>query len=370
VKIGLNATCIGNRASGARQRFLGLYREVVRRMPEADFVIYTPADGNLSPWFAGLPNVCMTRTPIPSVGRVRKLIHGLHYWRPTLRAQGFDVFEVFNLPAIKAPTGRTLLTIHDIRELHPQAGMLARTVYAGYLNKALQLADHVITVSQAMKDEILDTFPGKAISVVHNGLAAENFQPPGAADLHSVRQKYALPQQFLLAVGHFEARKNYLRLIDAIAMLRDRGQACPLVIVGNDSGLRHQVTRRIEALGLDSSVIILSNLSDTELRCVYTLCSLFVFPSAYEGFGIPILEAMAAGRPMVLSNLPAFREITENRGVYFPPNNTELMADAIARVLSSGSESDRLVAYGAQRIHSFSYHRLSEQIAQLYRSLS
>jgi len=370
MKIGLNATCIGNRASGARQRFLGLYGEVVRRMPESEFVIYEPVDGNLGESFTGARNVTVKRTIIPSEGRVRKLASGWRYWRQHLRTERFDIFEMFNLPTIKAPTGRTLLTIHDIRGIHPEAGFIERGMYAVSLKNSLQLADHVIAVSQAMKDEILEAFPGTPISVVHNGLALETFQQATAAELQCVQQKYALPRQFVLAVGHFEARKNYLRLIDAMAMLRDRGLGCPLVIVGNDSGLRQQVTDRIHATKLDGAVILLRDLSDTDLRCIYQLCSLFVFPSMYEGFGIPILEAMAAARPMVLSNLPAFCEITENRGVYFAPGNVGLMADAIAQVLASSNDRERLVAYGRQRIQSFSYRQLSEQIAQLYRSLS
>jgi glycosyltransferase involved in cell wall biosynthesis len=370
VKIGLNATCIGNRASGARQRFLGLYGELVRRMPDSEFVIYEPVDGELAPYFSAAPNVSVQRTPIASAGRVRKLIGGLRFWRPTLRSAALDVFEMFHLPAIKAPTGHTLLTIHDIRGQHPQTRFIERSVHTHSLRHALRLTDHVITVSQAMKDEILEAFPGQAVSVVHNGLAAENLLQPTAQELQLARQKYALPRQFMLAVGHFEARKNYLRLIDAIALLRNRGQECPLVIVGNDSGMKNHVASRVQAARLDGSVTLLCDLSDIELRCLYQLCSLFVFPSTYEGFGIPILEAMAAGVPMVLSDIPAFCEITEHRGVYFPPDNVESMADAIATVLSSSSERERLIAYGAQRIHSFSYRQLSEQMAQLYRVVS
>jgi glycosyltransferase involved in cell wall biosynthesis len=370
VKIGLNATCIGERASGARQRFLGLYSEVARRLPESEFVIYAPVDADLAPQFADSPNVTVKRTPIPSAGRVRKLVAGLRYWRRELAAERYDVFELFHLPAIKAPCGRTVLTIHDIRGIHPGAGVVERSVYTASLQQSLRVADHVITVSQAMKDEILAAFPGKNISVVYNGLGAQSFQQPTAAELQRVRQQYALPGQFVLAVGHFEARKNYLRLIDAMALLRDRGQACPLVIVGNDSGFKQQVMRRIHEAHLDSSVTLLYDLSDAQLRCIYQLCSLFVFPSLYEGFGIPILEAMAAGRPMVLSALPAFREITENQSVYLPPDDTALMAAAIAHVLSSASDRERLMAYGAQRIQSFSYQRLSEQLARLYREIS
>ena len=113
-----------------------------------------------------------------------------------------------------------------------------------------------------------------------------------------------------------------MRLVEAMAQLRDRGRSCSLIIVGNDRGgkdrgEREAIEKRIDAMDLIGNVKILRNLNDFEVKCVYKLCNLFVFPSSYEGFGIPILEAMAAGCPMVLSDIPVFREITENRGIYF-----------------------------------------------------
>jgi glycosyltransferase involved in cell wall biosynthesis len=104
------------------------------------------------------------------------------------------------------------------------------------------------------------------------------------------------------------------------------------------------------------------------VRCAYAACGLFVFPSSYEGFGIPILEAMAAGRPMVLSGIDVFREITQQQGVYFPPDDVQAMAGAMAQVLSSTTEQVRVVAYGEKRIKDFSYRSLAEQVKVLYES--
>lgn len=230
-------------------------------------------------------------------------------------------------------------------------------------------ADHVITVSEAMRKEILDFYPDIPISVIYNGLHTREFDRVSESDLLTVRLKYALPEEFILAVGHFERRKNYLRLIDAIARLRDRGQSCALLIVGNDSGLGKTIQERIELAHLSGCVKLLSGLSDLEVRCMYKLCSLFIFPSAYEGFGIPILEAMAANRPMVLSDIPVFREITQGRSVYFPHDNVELMALAIENVLSSNSERARLVEYGNERVQAFSFQSLAAQVERLYRLL-
>lgn len=369
LKIGLNATCFNNRPSGARQRFAGIYGALIKRLPDSEFVVYEPTDCRVGAWFDGAPNVSVRRTPVPSAGRVRKLVRGLRYWGPALQGERFDVFEQFNLPIIKAPTGRTLLTIHDIRGLHPDSGALERTVFRSVAGRSLRSADHVVTVSGTMREEILGFYPDIPVSVIYNGLDAGAFDRVSASDQSTVRQKLGLPDEFILAVGHMEKRKNYLRLIEAIALLRDRGRPYFLLIVGNDSGERKALEERVESAKLAGQVKILSGLSDLEVRCVYKLCSLFVFPSAYEGFGIPILEAMAARCPMVLSDIPVFREITQDRGTYFAHDDVESMASAIDNTLSSSTECVRLVEYGNTRVQAFSFQSLAGQVDGLYRCI-
>ena len=369
MKIGLNATCLNDRPSGAKQRFVGIYGELVKRLPDAEFVIYEPADCKVGAWFNGAPNVSVRRTPLLSEGRFKKFFSGLNYWRSTLPREKFDLFECFNQPLVKAPTGRTLLTIHDVRRIHPDWGTLERTVYRMALERDLKAADHVVTVSESMKEEILGFFPGVSISVIYNGLDTLDFNAVTETALQAFGDKYSLPEKFILAIGHLERRKNYTRLIDAIALLRDRGHSYSLLIVGNDSGERKMLQERIDSANLSDKVKFLSGLSDLEVRCAYKLCGLFVFPSSYEGFGIPILEAMASERPMVLSNIPVFREITQQRSVYFDHDDIEGMALAIKEVLSSSNERARLVEYGKKRVQSFTFQRLAGQLEVLYKTL-
>jgi len=369
LKIGLNATCFNDRPSGAKQRFVGIYGELVKRLPDTEFVIYEPVDCQVSAWFDGAPNVSARITPLPSQGRVRKFFGGLKYWDSALALDRFDIFEGLSLPLVKSATGKILLTIHDIRQLQQEYGALERAVYKAFLSRALRVADHVITVSEAMKEEILNFYPSTRISVIYNGLDAGVFDQVSESDMLAVRRKFDLSAEFIMAVGHFEKRKNYLTLIDAVERLRDRGSSCNLLIVGNDSGGKQEIQERIESAKLSGSVKLLSALTDLEVRCLYKLCRLFVFPSAYEGFGIPILEAMAAGCPMVLSDIPVFREITQDRGIYFPPQDVESLACEMERVLSSESECARLVEYGNNRVKDFSFKSLAAQMECLYKSV-
>lgn len=370
MKVGLNATCLNDRPSGAKQRFVGIYRELVALSPEVEFVVYEPSDCDVARWFQGAPNVTARKTPVPSEGRAQKALRGLGFWRAELASQKFDIFEGFNLPLVVAPGARNLLTIHDLRGLRPEAGPLERLMFRLVLDSALKHAAHVLTVSEAMKKALQDVDPGARISVVYNGLSDANTAPVSAADIAAFKFRFAIDEGYVLAVGHIEARKNYPRLVDAMASLEARGLRRSLVIIGNDSGERIEVEKRIQANGLVGKVHLLSGLSDLEVRCAYALCGLFVFPSSYEGFGIPILEAMAAGRPMVLSNIDVFREITEQQGVYFSPADCDGMADAMEQVLASPAEQERIIAYGNGRISDFAHGHLARQMKVLYQSLT
>ncbi len=368
MRVGLNATCLNDRPSGARQRFVGIYGELVALAPDVEFVVFEPSDCDVASWFGGAANVTARKTPIPSEGRARKFLNGLGYWRSALARERLDIFEGFNLPLVTAAGARNILTIHDLRGLTPGAGFADRWLFRPVLQQALRAADHVVTVSEAMKRALLAVDPSISVSVIYNGLNQASQAPMSPRDLAAFQARFGLGEGYVLAVGHLEARKNYPRLVDAMAALHSRGLTPSLVIIGNDSGEREAVESRIRAAGLEGRVHLLSGLSDQEVRCAYAACGLFVFPSTYEGFGIPILEAMAAGRPMVLSEIDVFREITQQQGVYFPPTNVDAMADAMAQVLSNSTEQDRIVGYGATRINDFSYRSLAEQVKVLYES--
>jgi Glycosyltransferase len=370
VRVGLNATCLNDRPSGAKQRFFGIYGALFRRLPQVEFLIYEPRDCRVTEWFVGLANVVARSTPVPSQGRLGKLAAGWGYWRQAFADDSFDVFESMHLPMMRPKRGATVLTIHDVRGLSDDNGRVNRALFSTVLRQALSRADHVVTVSQAMREEILDFYAHTPVSVVYNGLDVAPFAEVTSADVDAMLTRHDLPREFVLAVGHFEARKNYPRLIEAMGLLRDRGLDCPLVVVGNDSGEGASLARQINRLGLSGRVRLLTGLTDHEVRCAYFASRLFVFPSTYEGFGIPILEAMAAGCPMVLSDLPVFREITEDQAIYFPPKDVAMMAEAIAVGLTSTAVRDRSVQLGSLRLADFNFERLAESMSGLYKDLS
>lgn len=339
-------------------------------MPEVEFVVFEPADCHMDEWFGSLANVRFLSTPIPSEGRWRKLFQSRRFWSDALRKETFDIFEGFHLPLPPVPGAKTILTVHDVRRLHAGWGWLERTAFRNALTLAIRNADVVVTVSEAMKQELLPFCTQTPIFVIPNGLdASETDRQPSAEELKTFRIRFSLADRYLLAVGHLEPRKNYPRLIEALALLRDAGHTYQLVIVGNDSGERTKLEAQIAASGLNGNVTLARGLSDMDVRCAYALCDLFVFPSTYEGFGIPILEAMAAGRPMALSNIPVFREITEGRSVYFSPFDAQDIAKGIERALSSQEQKDRLVHYGLERSKIYDYSAIATRYEGLYKDL-
>lgn len=362
MRIGLNATCFNARPSGARQRFVELYGELMRRQPENEFVIFQAADARVADFMPLPANVTVRPTPIPSEGRMRKLVAGTSYWARGLRGDRFDVFERFNLPPVKGPLGRKILTIHDVRALRSKR-TLERLAYHGYISRSIRAADRLITVSHTMKEELLSFFPWAPVLVVYNGVDVDAYDRLSGELVRSVQEKLALPSEFILTIGHLEPRKNHVRLVEAISRLPD---APPLVIVGNDSGEGDRLRRVIAERGVEDRVFIYKGLSDDEVRSMYRLCTLFVFPSLYEGFGIPVLEAMAARKPVALSDIPVFREITENQGVYFNPLDGESMAATIRNLLESPAAARSLVAYGARRVEDFAFTRLAGELEHVH----
>jgi len=368
MKVGLNVTCLNDRPSGAKQRFLGIYGPLFNLLPDVEFVIYEPTDCRVADWFPTQPNLSKRETSIPSLGRAGKLLKGRNYWKGNLASENFDAFEAMHIPLTRPSRGKTLLTIHDIRGVTKENNFAKRKLFSSVLRDALKRADHVVTVSKTIRSEILNFYPNTPVSVIYNGVDTSAMQSVTQHGVNTLRTKYDLPREYILAVGHFEKRKNYAKLIEAIALLKQRKFDCSLVIIGNDSGELVSLKKLISNMNLNDNICLLTDLSNDEVRSAYSNCALLAFPSSYEGFGIPILEAMVAKKPMVLSELKIFREITQNQSVYFDEGNVESMANAIEIGLCSQQVRDNMIEYGVHRVHDFEFGNLAKRLCKLYRT--
>jgi glycosyltransferase involved in cell wall biosynthesis len=250
---------------------------------------------------------------------------------------------------------KTVVTIHDCIHLRFPQYLPNRLGYA-YARTFLWLATHhsnrVITVSEASKRDILEYFnvpPGK-IDVIYNGIDERFGEPPPEEDVNRVRERYQLDDPFILYAGNIKPHKNLGRLIEAFHIFRHRGtefEQVKLVIIGDEiskyAALRHAVHRH----KLHKHVRFFGFVPAKTLAILYRLAAVFVFPSLYEGFGLPPIEAMAAGAPVVTTTAGSLPEVCRDGADLVPPGDTDALAAALDRVLTDAGHRAALVARGA-----------------------
>lgn len=370
LRIGLNATCFSERPSGANQRFRHLLGALIRARPEWHFIIYEPKDARIADWFAGCPNVEARVTPLPAEGRIARFAAGLGYWRQALRADRLDLFEAFHLPAVIAPDCPTLLTIHDLRPVRPDASWSERLVARPILHRALARTRLTLAVSDTVAEELRAFHPGARVRRLYNGVRPEDLARPDEAACAATRARWSLPERFVLGVGHLEPRKNFGQAIAAIAQLKAQGLAVPLVVVGNPGGAEAELEAAIARHGLAGSVRLLSGVGSDDLRAMYHLADLLLFPSAYEGFGIPLVEAMAAGLPIAASDTPVFRELAERAARFFALGDPADTAAAVADLWNDPEARITLAEAGRARLAHHDFAALAEELAAIYREVT
>jgi glycosyltransferase involved in cell wall biosynthesis len=277
----------------------------------------------------------------------------------------------FTLPPTRRGT-RTLLTVHDLSFVRdPESAM---PVLRAYLNqvvpRSVARADRVLADSQATRADLMALYgtPPEKISVLYSGVNAV-FQPVrGPAALAAVRARYGLGQSpFILAVGTLQPRKNYARLIQAFAQL-DVPEA-NLVIAGGKGWMYAAIFAEVERLRLGARVIFPGFVVDDDLPALYSAASVLAYPSTYEGFGLPILEAYACGTPVVTSTAACLPEVAGDGALLVPPTDVAALAEALTRAYGDSALRARLIQAGAARARQFSWQASATQLLELYHQL-
>jgi glycosyltransferase involved in cell wall biosynthesis len=267
---------------------------------------------------------------------------------------------------------RAVVTIHDCIHLrfpqylpHKGAHAYARI----FLWTATHQADRIITVSEASKRDILQYFriPPEKIEVIYNGIDERFWTPPSEEDIHRVRERFQLTNRFILYAGNIKPHKNLDRLICAFHQLRNEGfDDLKLLIIGDEISKYAALRRAVHRYKLHKHVRFLGFVSDQTLAALYRLAAVFVFPSLYEGFGLPPLEAMASGTPVVTSNVSSLPEVVGDAALLIDPYDPDAIADGIRRVLSDPALRDDLRARGLARAREFSWARSADRVRAIY----
>ena len=268
---------------------------------------------------------------------------------------------------------RSVVTIHDLGYLHYPAlhPPRQRRMLDISTRWSAREAAAIIVPSEVTRQDLVDrygTAPDK-IRVIHHGVD-DRFRDVPHDERARVRRLYGLDRPYLLAVGTVHPRKDLPTLARAAARLAASGHHLDLVLAGQDGWMADQVHRDIKDVGLGPRVKTLSYVASGDLPALYANAACFVQPSLFEGFGMPVVEAMAAGAPVVCSSSSALPEIAGDGAALFEPRHDEELAAAIERILSDGDHRRRLVARGLARSLEFSWSRcVTETLALLHATL-
>jgi glycosyltransferase involved in cell wall biosynthesis len=289
-----------------------------------------------------------------------------------LRRERVDLFHAPHYVLPPLTPCKAIVTIHDCIHLRFPQYLPNRLGYA-YARAALWMATHrshrVLTVSEASKRDILRYFsiPPSKIDVIYNAIDERFGEPPDPDDILRVRDRYQLDGQFVLYAGNIKPHKNLERLIEAFHTFR-RGpfEHVKLLIIGDEISKYATLRRAVHKFKLHKHVRFFGFVPDRTLAILYRLAAVFVFPSLYEGFGLPPLEAMASGTPVITSNVSSLPEVVGDAAVLIDPYEPDAIADALRRVLSEPALHADLRERGLQRVREFSWERSVARVREIY----
>jgi glycosyltransferase involved in cell wall biosynthesis len=266
---------------------------------------------------------------------------------------------------------RTILTVHDLSFVRVPESAPERL--REYLNqvvpRSVRRADLILADSQATRQDLIAIYhtPPEKVSVLYSGVDDRFYPIEDSTHLSKVRARYGIGGPYIFSVGTVQPRKNYGRLVEAFHRLNQRD--LKLVIAGGKGWLDDPLMRQVEALGLSERVRFLGFVPDDDLPALYSGAWVFAFPSLYEGFGLPPLEAMACGVPVVASNTSSMPEVVADAGLLVDPLDVDALTDALRRALDDQALRIRLINRGQLRVQAFSWDKAARQLREHYTAL-
>jgi len=275
-----------------------------------------------------------------------------------------DVFHFFNFVVPPKVPGKIINTVHDLVYLNFPETMEKRNYRRlnMHLKRSCQDADVVITVSETIKQELIDQMklPKEKIRVVYNGVDQKRFRPV-------LERISGLPHDYFLYLGTLEPRKNLLGLLEGYRIAKPKIGDCKLVLGGAKGWEYQTIFEKVKEYGLEEDVVFPGYLPSEDLPKLYSGAKAFLFPSLYEGFGIPPLEAMACGVPVVTSNCSCLPEVTGDAAVLVNPKDSEELAWAMENILTDTALRDTCVTRGLERVKQFTWEQAAEQVFSIYK---
>jgi len=365
MKIAIDAHAVGSQASGNETYYRQLVSGFIRNQTKNQYTLFYTCEGARQAFttdsrfdFVRIPANPVLRISVSLPLRLRRM-------KP----------DLFHCQYIQPPWGktRTVVTIHDLAyEHHPECFSPAEAFRSRHLVRwTARRADHILTVSEFCAGDIATKYeiPREKITVARLS-ASEDFRPRDKQQCQEhLARKYKIDPPFMLYVGRLQARKNLPRLVEAYSLLRNRGQSPKLVLVGKKDWEAERLTAKIKELGIGSEVVLTGFVSYKDLPLFYNAAELFVFPSFFEGFGLPVIESMASGVPTVTSFGTALEEVAGNGALLTDPYSVHSIADAMEKILADEELRLQLITRGLRRSSEFKASELAEKVLKVYQSL-
>ncbi|MBP3762484.1 MAG: glycosyltransferase family 4 protein [Bacteroidales bacterium] len=377
MKIGFDAKRAAQNRTGLGNYSRFVLRLLRRYAPEAECVLYVPQPRQAK-HLAEVPGVegCSVVSPRSWLGRLVPSVWRTAGLAQALRRDGVALYHGLSneLPlGIRRVGCRSVVTIHDVIFLHhPEYYKpIDRFIYRLKFRHAARVADCVVAVSEYTRSELVRWLgvPAEKIEVLYQGQQLD-FAHVGEADRQAVRQRYGLPPRYILYVGTLEERKNLLLAARAMACLRRQGllpEDMRLVAVGRATPYLDTLRRFLAAEGLSDRFLFLHNVSFDHLPACYLMADFMVYPSRIEGFGIPLLEAAAAGLPAIGCTGSSLEEAGGEGAFYVDPDDAQGMADCMLRLWRDEALRHTCSAKGLEYAGHFTDKALAEKLLDLYR---
>ncbi len=291
--------------------------------------------------------------------------------------------DLFHSPDfVLPPVGQTptMLTVHDLSFLRVPEHFVPgfKEYLEGAVSRAVRRADHILADSRSTRRdliELLEVHPDK-VSVIYPGVDARFTEIRDPSVMSAVARRYELPSQFVLGLGTLQPRKNFKGLIAAFARLvassegGDSFANLHLVICGGSGWMCEDIVEAVKRHGLTERVHLPGFVRDEDLPAIYSLASVFAFPSWYEGFGLPVLEAQACGTPVVVADNSSLPEVVGDGGLLVKAGNTDELAHAISLALTDSQLRGNLISAGRAQAARFSWNTAAQELHAAYQSLA
>jgi glycosyltransferase involved in cell wall biosynthesis len=362
MRIGINALFLERLGTGSGQYTRNLLEALAKVDPTNEYLLFSPGPA---------PRIFQIRNSQFAIRNLSKL------WFEQvgfpLACRHLDLAHVPYFASPLFPTVPTVVTIHDLIPLILPAyhGSPLVRLYTRLVAAAARKVKAIITVSQASKRDIMRYLhiPPEQIYVTYEA-AGEAFQPvEDEAQLTAIRQKYALPERYLLYLGGFDQRKNLPTLLRAFALLANKQQT-RLVIAGQlperNTPLFPDPRRLVGELEMEERVVFTGWVPEEDKPALYSGAMVFVFPSLYEGFGLPVVEAMACGTPVVVSNCSSLPEVVGEGGLLVEPTDVEALTEAMELLLSDDALRAELGQKALAQAAKFSWKQTALETLAVY----